>query len=274
MALRSVVLAPPPGGAPRRTVVLRPGGPQDKGRKADLVTLVIGILLLLSCVVLVRVLPHKDYLMPQFRVSFIDSRDELTYSTQHFDFKKGTQDQKHDFTFQVPDETQSIQLVFGFKDDHPASLPDRFQVQLFDPAGNQVSTTQQLVNGPPSHDSNATNPGAAATYEAVYIESNPTFTLIEHPADEVVTGLSHTEVKEQVKARLQPQHHLPTGGVYTVRVTLQQAGDCDTSQNADLGRSAACMSASGGDPNGTDPGNDFSLNFVFTTVAIDVQNLR
>lgn len=269
MALRSVVLVPPPGaGGPRRTVVLRPGGPKEKGRVADLLAALFGLLLLLVALVLVVVLPVKEYATPQFRVTFVDSPIEST--TQKFEFMEGT-DNVHEFTYDLPDNVASVHILADFVDNVTASLPDQFRLELFDPAGNPVSVKLDLVNPPPVDPPlNSTTPNEAIPSRA---KGDWVIATGAHPQEQIVPGLSHTETREQVLARLVPQFHLATAGTWTVRVTLVAANDCPTPSpdSTDFQRMAICRSES---PDGSDRGNPFSLaNFIYTTYTPCVEAL-
>ena len=276
MALRSVVLAPPPGTGtpppPRRTVVLRPGAPADKGHAADLVTGVLGAALLLLCVALVILLPHKDYAVPQFRVTFPDNDTQL--GTQSFDFTRGAA--QHDFAYELPDNTASLVVVPEFKDDQPASDPDTFSLQLFDPQGNPVGPKTILTNAEPIPPQN--NPsnlsGVQTDYAAQQFSQPVSFNLGDHPEEQIVAGLSRTEIKQQVQARIEPQHRLHTAGTWTVRVQLVQARGCadPSQQGADYARILACRQKSN---DGSDAGNALSIaNITFTTYNIQVQELH
>jgi len=275
--LRSVVLVPPPG-APRRTVVLRAGGPQDKGKGADVAAGVIGAILLLACIVLVVMLPHKDYAMPQFRLRFNDTTDDTTYGTQEFDFRTTAGGaRQHDFTYQLPDDTQAVTVVVEFTDDVPASLPDHFTVEMTDPNGNPVGVKYDIVNDPPTHDANPqdwlTNPGLATAWNATLAQQRYPFALADHPQEKVVPGLSHTEVKEQALARLAPQYRLHTAGTYTVRVKLVEALGCpQPAPDTDANQVAACRNEQ---PNGEDTGNLLRVTqFIFTTIKPVVEDLK
>lgn len=275
MALRSVVVSPPPGAErPRRTVVLRPGGPKDRGKAADVVTGVIGALLLLASVFLVQWLPNKEYALPQFSVTFPQSQTENPQPGFEFTTEEGGRN--HDFTYELPDNVHSVTMVLYFRDDNrPASLPDRFRVELFDPSGNPVGPRTDLVNAPPVYNASANPP----TYEAGEITTpRISIPLGIHPEDRIVQGLSHREVAEQVKARLAPQFHLGTAGTWTVRVSLVNAGNCPAAPgDSDTPRDqfVFCRMTPGPQPNdGTDPGNLFAIeNLIFTTYTVEVEEL-
>lgn len=279
MALRSVVLAPPPGaGAPRRTVVVRPGGPKDKGKATDVLLGIVGVLLLLATVALVQVLPNKEYALPQFQVSYPETQVNNTRPGEEFLEADETQ-RVREFTYELPGNVHSITMVVFFADEfHPASLPDQFRVELYDPAGNPIGPRSELFSAPPTY--NDTNP-AGPYYEAgAVLTPRITIPIGLHPEDEIVQGLSHREVKEQVQARLEPQHRIASEGVWTVRVTLVGAGDCPdlASPDADRQQAIFCVyqapaNASGQDPR-QDPGNRFAVeNFIYTTYSVKVEEL-
>lgn len=275
MALRSVVLAPPPGGAggPRRTVVLRPGAPEDKGKGVDIATLVVGALLLLACIGLVQVLPNKQYALPQFSVTFPEMTTNS--SSSRFDFLDNDEASRiHDFTFDLPGNVHSITIVAFFEDDLAASLPDRFRMELFDPSGSPFGPRYDLVNANPLYVQNASNPTQTPHYEAgAIVGGRYVIPVGLHPEDQIVQGLSHREVAEQVKARLEPQHRIASQGTWTVRITLLGADDCPEPGTPDVLPQQVffCRIAA---PNGQDPGNSFSLeNFIYTTYKVEVKEL-
>lgn len=271
MALRSVVLAPPPGaGAPRRTVVLRPGGPKEKGRLADLLAALFGALLLIAAVVLVALLPDKEYATRQFRVTFPDTLDDFTFPTQRGTFAETEELHIQEFTYDLPDNVASINIRAEFTDNETASQPDQFRIEVFDPDGNPVGTRYDAINGPPT-------PDTATPGSFVGDSFSQTFNLAtaEHPTEQIVPGLTHTEDKHQVLARIVPQYRAETNGTWLVRVTLVQAGDCpDPTANPtgiDVFRVSNCRSQN---PDGADPGNEFSLaGFIYTFYTPCIEEL-
>ena len=276
MALRSVVLAPPPGaGGPRRTVVLRPGGPKDKGKAADLVTLVIGVLLLLGCIVLAQWLPDKEYTLPQFQVSFPDA-PQAENPSQSFEFTKDEAGRHHDFVYELPDNAHSVLVVMFFRDDdRTGSLPDQFRVELFDPSGAPVGPRTDLFSSDPLYNDSLPGP---PTYTPGFSNSRLSIPLGLHPEDQIVQGLSHLEVAEQVRARVAPQNFLPTAGMWTVRVSLVNAGDCPASPGASDTQPQQflyCRTPPGETPNdGVDPGNLFAIeNFIVNSYTVQVEEL-
>lgn len=276
MALRSVVLAPPPGaGAPRRTVVIRPGAPRDKGHVADVIACILGALLLLFAIVLVAVLPDKEYATPQFRVTFPDTLNEFT--SRPFEFVEGADATRiHVFEYELPDNVQSITIRAEFRDDVNTSTPDQFRVELFDPQGNPMGIRQDIINGPPLDRfdpiNNLTTADPSERFEVDQVSAPFTVAVAEHPSEQIVPGLSHEEVKEQVLARLVPQHRIQTAGIWTVKVTLVNAGDCpQPSQEANPAQFLLCRQER---QDGVDAGNRFSLaQFVYTTVVPCVEPL-
>jgi hypothetical protein len=271
VALRSVVLTPPPG-APRRTVVLRAGGPREKGRTTDVAAAVVGALLLLSCVVLVQVLPDKEYALPQFRISFPATLDETTYPPQPVQFLESPESSRVQvFSFELPDNVPSITLVTFFQDDVAASLPDQFRVELYDPRGNPVGPRDDLINSSPRL--NTSDPlGLGLAYDAGSSNLRLNRAPGSLPTEQIVAGLTHRETAEQALARLEPQHRLPTAGTWTVRVSLLQAGDCPqpTGPDPNPQRTALCFQER---DDGVDVGNSFTLGLVFTTYKMQIEEL-
>lgn len=218
MALRSVVLEPAaPAAAPRRTVVLRAGGPAPKGRTLDMVALVLGIVLLLGCVALAQVLPDKSYLNPQFRLSYVDQSGEFATREQAFlEASAAT----FDFTYDIPvDNVNAITVTIFFEDDFSFSNPDRFTLELIDPNGNLIGD-QIAFESPRPLQEGTTLVAPDPDYAPV------TFSVVEHPSEKIVPGLAHTETPEQALAREEPQTRAATAGAWTVRVRLLNAGDC------------------------------------------------
>lgn len=269
MALRSVVLAPPPGaGAPRRTVVLRPGAPKDKGRLADKLAAIFGVLLLVVAIALVAILPDKEYASPQFRVTFPATTDDFTYATQKFAFTEDEAGRIHEFTYELPDNVASINIRAEFKDNETYSEPDRFRLEVFDPDGNPVGTRYDAINQPPTP-----NPDDQTQYVADSYSETFNIPTAQQPTEEIVVGLTHTENKEQVLARIDPQTRALTAGAWTVRVTLVQANDCpDPAQAPSPVQLARCRAQS--PPEGVDPGNEFALaQFIYTFYTPCVEQL-
>jgi hypothetical protein len=276
VALRSVVLVPPPGaGGPRSTVVLRPGGPKDKGRAADVVTLVLGVLLLLSCVLLVNALPNKQYALPQFSVTYPDMQTNST--SNRFEFVEGAGDDVRirEFTYDLPGNVHTVTVVTYFADDLAESLPDQFRVEVFNNNGDPIGQRVDYLNSKPTL--NATNP--FPTYEAGFSQGRLSIPVGIHPEDEIVQGRSHLEVAEQVRARLEPQHRIASEGTWTVRVTLVGAHDCPDPAANDVDRQQALfcrMTASqqGSVPGAEDLRNEFTIeNFIYTTYTVKVEDL-
>lgn len=264
MALRSVVLQPAASpAAPRRTVVLRAGGPAPKGKVIDLVALGVGILLLLACVALAQILPDKTYLNPQFRLLFDDQNQEVGGGSQ--DLLEGAA--AFDFKIEIPrDNVNAVTVKVYFLDDLSFSNPDRFTLELIDPAGNLVGDQVAFESPRPRQD------GTSMVVDDP--EYDPvTFTVVEHPSEKIVAGLAHTETPEQALAREEPKTRVATAGTWTVRVRLLTAGDCPSPADAEFNGLQAFY-CSFGDPNsldptgvqsragGEDPGNAFTVESI------------
>lgn len=275
MALRSVVVdtpaAPPP---PRRTLVIRAGAPAPKGHFVDVLLGVVGAILLIGAIVLAGVLPDKTYLNPQFRVSFPAGGAEFGGSLETDYISEGAAP----FEFKVPvpvDNVTSIQMVVGFSDDIYYSGPDRFQVDLFDPSGAPRGRLEVENPAPTPGD------GPTAAPQTDNAEATATFPIAPVPSEQIVTGLRHTEVAEQVQARVAPDHHVRTAGEWTVRVTLVAAADCpDPGQGFDT-QALVCRtgppggSSDGTSDDGSDPGNTLLLSaFTYSFYTILVEELN
>lgn len=275
MALRSVVLAPPPGaaGAPRRTVVLRPGGPKDKGKAVDVVACILGVLLLLACVVLVNLLPDKDYATPQFSVTYPETQRDDAFPSQGFDFSDTVEAQRiQEFTYDLPANVHSFTLDLHFADDDvPGSLPDQFRVEVFDPDQNPIGPRSELFSGQP-----AFNQTSLVWTPGVIQGDRIPISIAPKPEDRIVPGLSHREVREQVLARVEPQARIDSEGTWTVRVTMVTAGDCpgpgpDASQQQVL---YCRFNAQYQDAQGVDPGNRFTIEkLIYNTFTVQVEEL-
>ncbi len=281
MALRSVVVegpASPP--EPRRTVVLRPGGPAPKGHLLDLIIGVLGALLIVAAVVLGGILPDKTYLNPQFRLTFAEFSAEGPGSVVA-QFTEAAPGNLQEFTYEVPDQNvKSMTVEVGFRDDIKYSLPDRFDVDLVAPNGT-VMGHLELENPAPKAPRNGTD--APQTFAA---EGRGTFPTAPPVSEQIVTGLTHTETQEQVLARLEPQYRVDTAGTWTVRVELVAAQDCPTAQDANFqGQAAYCRGAPAGVPppttsegtstDGTDAGNEFIVvNLTYTFYVTTVEELK
>lgn len=275
MALRSVVVegpADPP--VPRRTVVLRAGAPAPKGRLLDVIVGVLGALLLVAAVVLTALLPDHTYLNPQFRLSFLEVNAEGPGSVSGA-FTEGPGNVQ-EFTFEVAeDNVKSVTLEMGFRDDVSYSLSDRFDIDLVAPNGTVVGHVE-MQNPEPKAGRNATDPP-----QTFLAESRSTFATAPAVSEQIVTGLTHTETKEQVLARLEPQYRVATKGTWTVRVELVAAQDCPAPGQGFQSQAAACRGippagdGAGTSQDGSDNGNDFLLsNFTYTYYITTVEELK
>lgn len=288
MALRSVVLNPSSGpSAPRRAVILRAGSPTPKGDDIDVIIGIVGVLTLLSCVALAQVLPDKTYINPQFRLSFLDGGGEGN-GTQSAAFTEGTAESM-DFQFYVPEfvvgagaTQRRIQNIFSVtvtvfvEDDITYSLPDRFSFVLLDPAGNVVGDPSNVVETPrPRPD--------GASFSASPIQVIFNFPILEHPQEQIITGKSPSENAVQALARIEPEYRVSNAGVWTVRATLEAAGNCPEPQDPEFNALQAfhCRVDDPNNPDdtpssdGRDLGNVFSVqNFVWSYYVPVVEELK
>lgn len=287
MAVRSTVIAPPPGpaAAPRPTVVLRAGPPPKRGT-LDAVLGAIGVLLLLSTVGLAVALPHKDVLPQQFKVAYLDEAHDLTQ--QLFTFHTGA-DVTHDFLYEISaNDTYLVTVQYEFKDDVPASAPDQFSLRLYDPHGNAVGPEVLSINAPGVQDNPLTPPpgvpvdAAATDYKAVLFSGSFTVALPK-PADDILEVADQSVTADQLAKDLEAKAHLDTQGTWKLRVTLLGAGGCTTpsaSQDS-ANRFAACqqeLQAANAPPQdaaaGRDGGNPFTVGvFSYSSFAPDIQKI-
>lgn len=276
VALRSVVVQPPPPpSGPRKTVVLRVGAPQQRGHWADVATGILGVLLLVGAIALGQILPDRTYLNPQFRFSAFEQTAEADEGSLTFYFEDAGEN-VHEFKYNIPvDNVTSIRMSLGFEDDVSYSLPDRFLIDLYDPAGNFYGHAE-MQNKDPSGGSGPTE------HAMFYLASQEALFPIAPPLQEqIVTGLTHTELPEQVLARLAPEYHVPTKGEWTVRVVLVAAGDCPAPGQATYPQQPLdCRVARPDNPNaqvaedGVDPGNIFRIaSFVYSYYIPQVEEL-
>lgn len=234
------------------------------------------MLLLVAAIALGQILPDRTYLNPQFRLSGLELSAEAEEGSLTFYFEEdGTR--IHDFKYNIPvDNVTSIRMGFGFVDDVSYSLPDSFRIDVYDPAGNFFGHAE-MQNRDPSGGAQPTDP---ATF---YLASQEGLFPIAPPMQEqIVTGLTHTELPEQVLARLAPQYHVKTSGEWTVRVELVAAGDCpDPGAGSYSLQPIDCRVARPNSGNnaqvaedGQDPGNIFRIaSFVYSYYIPQVEEL-
>lgn len=234
---------------------------------------VLGLALLVASVVLAVTLPKEDILAPQFLVTFQEDRvDFLESPSHHFDTTEAGK--RNYFDFPVPhDNVMQIQVNVHFEDDLPASDPDRFQVELYDPDGNRYGAPQLVAN--PMPQPNATTPGQ---YDAARATATLTYSFMAKPDDTVVEGdLNATEA--DIAREHDRLHRFNTNGTWRLYVVLVDAGGCPdptlTNINPDDAlRRTACLQANSeaGPDAARDAGNLFtvgSFSYVHFTVLAE-----
>lgn len=270
MALRSVVLEPPtPPGAPRKTVVLRPGGPQPKGRAIDIAACILGVLLLIGAIVLVQALPNKDYVNPRYKLSFPAGGGEFAGSAS-FDFVESSAN-THDFLIEIPqDNVVSLNIRVGFEDNLRTSKPDLFRIRVYDNNGNELGLAENLANPAPTENISSEPP--YHSFDVFRAQATYTFAIGALPQESIVQGIDRKETQAEVLARLEPATHTATKGTWKVSVELLDAGDCPlpTDPDPDPAQMTDCLQSQGqsGNPaetSSTDAGNDFTLENVSWT---------
>jgi hypothetical protein len=256
MARRSVVVAGPPSGGPRRAVVVQAAPPKrDPRPRIDLAIGVIGLLLLILTVALFSLLPQDDPPLPQFEVTFQETRDEDGQVRDHFFLEGDT----HDFVFPYEGgNLYEVMVAFEWTDDVPSSMPDTFEVSLVDPSGEVVMGPREFTNPQPRFDDDAALP----TYQAMAARHTVRHDLALRPSTEVVTAVSHDESMEDVQVRMDQEFARGGDGDWILRVRLVEAGDCPEAGGGDIRRILTCQAETGGEG---DPGNPFQVVLVTFT---------
>jgi len=243
MDRRSVVIAPPPKVASH---VLRAGPPKPRGPWVDTATGVLGALLLLVASLMVVGLPERDIILPQYEVS--TTQNSFNYTSVAHEFMEGSETgRRYEFPFEVPvDNVVAIKINIGFTDDIASSDPDRFFIELRDPEGQIVEKQEILSNEIGQADRNNTG-----NYLAKPVVGEYNFPVSSLPQDQIVTGLNETESETQVYSRLMAGLTRPTAGIWTVRITLDNAGDCPLPTDPQRGLACRVESSSGQDTGNT-----------------------
>lgn len=255
---------------------MRAGGPAPRGHWLDIAVGILGALMLVAAVALAQLLPDKTYLNPQFRFSGVDVTAPELPSQRAFFEDAGVR--VYEFEYEVTeDNVKSIAVDVGFVDDVSYSLPDRFLIDLVAPNGTTAGWHAELQNPDPRPGVNASdNPSFEQASMHLVFNTAPAF------PEQIVTGLTHTELPEQVLARLAPDVHIETKGIWKLRVELVAAQDCpDPGAGAYPQQFLDCRVERPGTGEGTvsqtgdDPGNEFIVtSFVYTYYVPDVQELK
>ncbi|MGB0652785.1 MAG: hypothetical protein ACPGQL_06250 [Thermoplasmatota archaeon] len=278
MARRTVVLQPPPD-APRKTVVLRAGGPKPKGGGAvwrDRVIGVLGALLLLASVLLVEALPQDPVVLPQFQVTFPDEVGPPA-SASLVPFAEGETQ-----VFEFPVEhanVHTLTVVVGWTDDVAASDPDRFRVRLLNPEGEQVAEKILENAAPRYNDPAGPNPDPnRPLFEALPFSERIGYAPTSRPGSTIVEAVSTSETPEEAQRRIAPDYAGDAEGTWSVEVTLLAAGDCEFNPGPLPLGIPLCgdPSAPTGDGAGdNDPGNTFSVQlFTYSHYEVSVAALQ
>ncbi len=235
---------------------------------------ILGAILLVVAVILTFTLPEEDVVTPQFRVSFQEHQGEQ-FGTQS---SSGPVPEggSVDFVYDIPeDNVFRIAFTVAFEDDEPASDPDRFTVQLLDPNGNVAGPDAVLTLKPPRQEKPEDIP-ADPTPDQRFVSERMEFVVqvdvVERPKDTLVPADHPQESVDEAADRLLPSYHFPTAGAWTVRLSLDQAGDCpqpDGNPDTNI-RVQECMRQTG--PSGQDLGNSVTvtkLDTFYYTAAIE-----
>ncbi len=225
----------PPG--QKRVVVLREGPPKGRGKVLDGTLGVVGALLILLSALLVNVLPETQVPDPQFRVEYPAVPVELASSVRSVDLFPATDgvlaggagnavdvpyDLEHNNVYEVV-------LFLSILEDFEESLPDTFRVELLDPQGASVaiSSPQQTH---PTEEIPDEQKGVGDYFETTQTTPHRiTFNVAARPDDAIVTfedGRNATV--EEAEAAIVARDTRPTQGAWTVRVWVEEVGQCPT----------------------------------------------
>ncbi len=213
---------------------------------------VLGTALLIWAAVLVVTLPETVIPNPQFRLDFLESTEEM--ATVSADLLEG---ETVDFEVPVPSGANLIgfSITVGWTDDMASSAPDRFKVELLDPDG-VTSETLELAN--PSGRPDESNGGLTSV--AVPFEVGFNYVHNPKPTAAIVEGAHPDETVQDAARRIIPEYEAGGGGVWRIRVTLLEAGDCTT--GGPVGPAAPACPVDPQNPRGEDAGNSFSVTRV------------
>lgn len=241
MARQPIVLQPP---QERHVVVLREG--KAKRSWGNIISTILGVLLLITAIALVSILPEDDTPLPQYEVQFEEARASITGTTLSL-----TEGQT--LAFDAPFDGESLfglTVTLAFQDDLAPSLPDEFQVSLSHPNGSVVLGPKQLINAQPSP-----GPGPMPSFVAAEELRVLSFSLAPRPSTEILSAEFHGEAFESIQERAKNlQGQGP--GIWTISIKLESAGDCPQAQSLDLTRTTACVAEA---PDGLDDTNDIQI---------------
>ncbi len=266
MVRRTVVIAPPPaaGADSRRTVVVRAGPPKKRGSRLDAVVGVLGAALVVFSALLVQILPEEEIVLPQFQVSF----EEVPGPDQPTSRDAFAEGETKAFEYLIEEDSiTAITFTIGWEDDVAASEPDQFRVRLIDPDGVEVLTK---LHANAAARRNAEPQGGEPMFVADPFEARLGYSPNSRPQSLIVEGVSRSETADDVLERVAPDYVAGGAGVWTIEVTLVDAGDCSTN---DLGLVPVplCTDPAGNpigspdDPANHDTGNEFAVTlFTYT----------
>lgn len=246
----------PAGGDARRAVVVREGPPRHRGLVLDWVLGVLGLLLLVGAAALVPMLPEEETVLPQFRLTVRDGEPVDPMGPYEADLEE---DASQSFSLNLSrDNIFEIELRVSTTDDNPASDPDRFVLVLEDPDGERVWQDDYTTAEPELSRSNTSVEFVSPEKERTYrVDVAP------RPEDHIVDAASKDETVEDARGRVLTPLVQSTHGTWTLRITLQEAGDCPNPDaqagSEELARAAECRRRAGADPGPPpEPGEDRS----------------
>ncbi|MFO1532329.1 MAG: hypothetical protein ABR562_01300, partial [Thermoplasmatota archaeon] len=257
-----------------------PGPPPQRRTYRDIVAGILGLLLVAGAAALAVTLPKHDVLPPQFKVSFVeDTVDMRPSQTRNFTTANDTS-ARQDFLYEVPDDDiTQFDINVYFTDDLPASDPDRFSVQLYDPDGNpQGGGITVMENAPPVRNATATNP--PTQYDAQQKSLRLQIPLKAKPEDTVVEGDANATV-DSIATGQEAMNRFTTHGTWKLHVALLKPGGCPTPSTTsaspdDVVRGAACLeeNRARGKDSKDDLGNAFTVgSFSYRRFAVLAETL-
>ncbi len=215
----------------------------------DLISGILGGLLLVTAVVLFAVVPEEEPIPPVFQVSYVSTETTIPVD-QSLSMTEGQTD-----SILVPlDSPYIYRIAFNLEwtDDVAASDPDCFQFKIFEPEGEQVTDPNNRRNicnepGEETIDNQTGTDVPTATYTAVPMAYSMEKSLGAPPRDGPVPGAHLEETLDEARARLEADLATYAPGEWELEIYFGNAGDCPPNNpNSDNTRSLACNRDNGG----------------------------
>jgi hypothetical protein len=204
----------------------------------------LGALLVIIALALVVVLPKPDVPVPQARVAYEEQVTDLPGTTVAVN---AGQEADIPIEVRVANLTRLV-VTLRVQDDHPASEPDRFEVEVHGPDGIGRALASSATPGPQPN--GKTPPGYTAGVRTIELAAAwrpmPREAFMDLQPGESLGMLAQRVALNQSRAPATP---------WTVHVKLVSAGGCPDAA-LDPPRAALCRPDL---PMGTDPGNPIVL---------------